>query len=146
MSKAKKKAPAPKDVAINRIQFPDEKGGLSLTATHPGFAALSAECVRLFKESKGVNYVEWTMQSGDPEFGIFDVIMQRKTGVTPAQKAAALAVENRRLWHALEELTVRDDKGRWSGCALPEETSCKGACMSGNNVTGWLPKEEKLGT
>lgn len=113
MSKAKKKAPAPKDVAINRIQFPDEKGGLSLTATHPGFAALSAECVRLFKESKGVNYVEWTMQSGDPEFGIFDVIMQRKTGVTPAQKAAALAVENRRLWHALEELTVRDDKGRW---------------------------------
>lgn len=30
-------------------------------------------------------------------------------------------------------------KGRWSGCAIPEETPCKGACMSGNNVTGWLP-------
>jgi hypothetical protein len=30
-------------------------------------------------------------------------------------------------------------KGRWSGCALPEDTECKGACMSGSNVTGWLP-------
>jgi hypothetical protein len=30
-------------------------------------------------------------------------------------------------------------KGRWSGCNIPEETQCKGACMSGNNVTGWLP-------
>lgn len=30
-------------------------------------------------------------------------------------------------------------KGRWSGCRLPDETECKGACMSGFNVTGWLP-------
>lgn len=30
-------------------------------------------------------------------------------------------------------------KGRWSGCKLPEDTECKGACMSGSNVTGWLP-------
>lgn len=34
-------------------------------------------------------------------------------------------------------------KGRWSGCNVPEETPCKGACMSGNNVTGWLPPSEK---
>jgi hypothetical protein len=31
-------------------------------------------------------------------------------------------------------------KGRWSGCILPGETQCKGACMSGINVTGWLPE------
>lgn len=30
-------------------------------------------------------------------------------------------------------------KGRWSGCNLPEDTECKGACMHGGNVTGWLP-------
>lgn len=30
-------------------------------------------------------------------------------------------------------------KGRWSGCKLPEDTECKGACLSGINVTGWLP-------
>jgi hypothetical protein len=30
-------------------------------------------------------------------------------------------------------------KGRWSGCKLPEETECKGACIYGGNVTGWLP-------
>jgi hypothetical protein len=29
-------------------------------------------------------------------------------------------------------------KGRWSGCKLEEDTECKGACMSGSNVTGWL--------
>lgn len=32
-------------------------------------------------------------------------------------------------------------KGRWSGCNVPDETPCGGACMYGNNVTGWLPKE-----
>lgn len=30
-------------------------------------------------------------------------------------------------------------KGRWSGCQLAETTECKGACMDGSNVTGWLP-------
>lgn len=34
-------------------------------------------------------------------------------------------------------------RGRWSGCNIPEETPCKGACMSGNNVTGWLPPVKK---
>jgi hypothetical protein len=34
-------------------------------------------------------------------------------------------------------------KGRWSGCNIPEETPCRGACMSGNNVTGWLPLVKK---
>lgn len=29
-------------------------------------------------------------------------------------------------------------KGRWSGCKMEEDTECKGACMSGSNVTGWL--------
>lgn len=33
-------------------------------------------------------------------------------------------------------------KGRWSGCRLPEETECKGACLSDLNVTGWLRPEE----
>lgn len=32
-----------------------------------------------------------------------------------------------------------EHKGRWSGCNLPEDTSCKGVCMFGGNVTGWLP-------
>ena len=32
-------------------------------------------------------------------------------------------------------------KGRWSGCRLPEEMECKGACADGLNVTGWLKEE-----
>lgn len=32
--------------------------------------------------------------------------------------------------------------GKWSGCKLPEETECKGACMSGYNVTGWLTENK----
>jgi len=35
-----------------------------------------------------------------------------------------------------------DHKGHWSGCNLPEDTSCKGACMYAGNITGWLPNEE----
>ncbi len=31
--------------------------------------------------------------------------------------------------------------GRWSGCKLPEEMECKGACADGLNVTGWLREE-----
>jgi hypothetical protein len=31
-------------------------------------------------------------------------------------------------------------KGRWSGCTLPADSGCNGACMSGANVTGWLPE------
>lgn len=33
-------------------------------------------------------------------------------------------------------------KGRWSGCAIASETECKGACMDGSNVTGWLPEKK----
>ena len=32
-------------------------------------------------------------------------------------------------------------KGRWSGCKMPDEVECNGACMAGSNVTGWLPEE-----
>lgn len=32
-------------------------------------------------------------------------------------------------------------KGKWTGCSIPEETPCKGICMSDANVTGWLREE-----
>lgn len=36
-------------------------------------------------------------------------------------------------------------KGRWSGC-VGEDTECKNACLSGNNVTGWLdPMKDEEG-
>jgi len=31
--------------------------------------------------------------------------------------------------------------GRWSGCKMPEEMECKGACADGINITGWLKEE-----
>jgi hypothetical protein len=34
-------------------------------------------------------------------------------------------------------------KGRWSGCTLPEDTKCDGACMHGSNVTGWLRESDE---
>jgi hypothetical protein len=39
----------------------------------------------------------------------------------------------------LREKPCPHHKGRWSGCRLPEDTECKGACLDGINVTGWLP-------
>lgn len=32
-------------------------------------------------------------------------------------------------------------RGHWSGCNTPDNVPCGGACMYGNNVTGWLPKK-----
>lgn len=32
-------------------------------------------------------------------------------------------------------------QGRWSGCRMPEDMECKGACASDMNVTGWLKEE-----
>ena len=33
-------------------------------------------------------------------------------------------------------------QGRWSGCNDAAGSGCQGACMSGGNVTGWLPEPE----
>lgn len=30
-------------------------------------------------------------------------------------------------------------KGRWSGCVWPDKSEDRCACMSGCNITGWLP-------
>jgi hypothetical protein len=51
-----------------------------------------------------------------------------------------------RLMYGGEEIRTRPcpiHKGKWSGCNLAEDTACKGLCMSGHNVTGWLPNESK---
>jgi hypothetical protein len=48
------------------------------------------------------------MQSGDPEFGTFNVVIQRRAGVTPAEKATRLAAENTKLRTALEKLAHPD--------------------------------------
>lgn len=76
------------EVMLQKIEFPDEKGGLTLAARSPAFAALVHECAKLFREEKGVNYCEWTMNSPDPAFGMFTVMIQRKAGITAAEKAS----------------------------------------------------------
>ena len=46
-----------------------------------------------------------------------------------------------RLFYGGEEVRTKQcpiHKGKWSGCKLPEEMECKGACADGSNVTGWL--------
>lgn len=97
---AKPKEPT-EDVIVKKLEFPDERGMLSITAKHPGFMALASEIVRLFKDQKGVNYVEMRMNSGDPEFGSFDVLIQRVAGITPAQKAGKFR-------EALEKIAALD--------------------------------------
>jgi hypothetical protein len=91
------------DVKIVKMEFPDEKGGISLTARSPAFAAFANECVKMFKEDGGVNYVEWRMSAGDPGFGIFTVVIQREAGETPAQQNGRLREELR-----LANLQIRE--------------------------------------
>lgn len=73
-------------VILTGVQYPDKDGGLTIQAKHPSFMALAADSVKMFKEYGGVNYVEWTMQSGDPALGEFTIIIQRRKGKTPAQR------------------------------------------------------------
>lgn len=78
------------DVTIQKLQFPDERGGLTLQARSPAFAVLLAEVALMFTEGKGVNYVELALGSPDPKIGNLRVVIQREAGKTPAQRATEL--------------------------------------------------------
>ena len=91
--------PASDEPVIEKLEFPDAQGGMSLRARSPAFAAFAEECVKLFKAGGGVNYVEWGVQAADPAFGMFTVVIQRKAGETPAEQAA-------RYRKALEEIAL----------------------------------------
>lgn len=80
-------------VTITKIQYPDPDGGIMLQARSPAFAILAAECIKLFKETGGVNYVEWRLGCEDPTFGTFKVIIQREAGETPAMQNVRLRAE-----------------------------------------------------
>lgn len=95
----------PDDVTISGIQYPDAGGGLTVQAKHPAFAFLALETMKLFKKTGGVNYVEWTMGTQDPAFGTFSIIIQRKAGKTPAEKAAKYKA-------ALVRITTEDHEAR----------------------------------
>lgn len=81
------------DVKVTKIEYPDKDGGINLSTKSPTFAILAAECVKMFKESGGVNYCEWRLNSGDPAFGTFTVIIQREDGKTVAQVNADLMAQ-----------------------------------------------------
>ena len=76
------------DVILHSLQYPDDQGGLSAMMSHSSFAVVASAFVRYFKESGGVNYMEFTMaDKNDPAFGDFTVMIQRKNGKTAAEKA-----------------------------------------------------------
>ena len=113
-------------VQITSMKYPDN-GGMTLVAKHPAFLELAAESVKLFKESGGVNYVEWTMGTPDPDFGPFTIIIQRKNGKTPSERASefkAALEEIRQLVHP------KGDEPRLEGCA-----GCKADKALGSSET-----------
>lgn len=83
---------------LEKVEFPDEKGGLSVVARSPAFTALAAECVKIFKEHGGVNYVELRMTAADESFGPFSVTVQRLAGKTPAEINGELKAALRDIW------------------------------------------------
>lgn len=79
---------APEEVKVTSLQFPDEKGGMTATFKHSAVPLMAEQFVKLFKEAGGMNYVEWTMETPKaPEIGQFTVVIQRKDGMTPSEKA-----------------------------------------------------------
>lgn len=117
----------PEEVKVQSIQFPDETGGLTLQAKHPAFAVLAAQCVKMFKESGGVNYVEWRLSSDDPGFGIFTVVIQRDQGKTPAQRVSELQnqiVKYEKMVAIIKDGIKRYERGNgngWWALEIPQE-------------------------
>jgi len=110
---------------ITKMQFPDEKGGLTLAAKHPAFAVLASECMRLFRESGGINYCEWTMESADPDFGQFTVTIQRKKGKTQAEVSTELRKKNEELLLLIAEIDVDHHLLRGGKERLEGHKKCK---------------------
>lgn len=77
------------DVKIAQLQFPDDKGGMTATFRHSAVPLMAEQFVKLFKESGGVNYVEWTLEDKkSPEVGPFTIMIQRRDGMTASEKAS----------------------------------------------------------
>lgn len=84
--------PAPTEpVMVKEIKFPDGQGGMTLKLSHGIVPFMAAAFLKFFKESGGVNYVEFTLVDGkNPEFGPFTVTIQRMLGKTPGMVVSEL--------------------------------------------------------
>ena len=83
---------------------PDGKGGFDINVQGQVVPLLAEQLAACFKASGGENYVEYEVHH--PELGIMAFNLQRKAGVTPAQKAARLEAENKALREALEPFAL----------------------------------------
>lgn len=66
----------------------NERTGLNLSARHPAFLALARSVVEFFDETKAEHHVTVTL--ADPLRGAFDLTVQRRTGLSPAERNSAL--------------------------------------------------------
>lgn len=78
-------------VMVKEIKYPDGAGGMTLKLSHGVVPFMASEFVKFFKDSGGVNYVEFTLVDGkSPEMGPFTVTIQRMMGKTPGMVVAEL--------------------------------------------------------
>ncbi|MFM5744437.1 hypothetical protein ACET6W_17285 [Aeromonas veronii] len=75
-------------------------GGLSISMSGMAVQALAASFAGQFKASGATNYLE--LSGNHPETGPFTITMQRKHGLTPAEKLAAMTKQRDALSSALE--------------------------------------------
>lgn len=75
-------------------------GGLSISMSGMAVQALVASFAGQFKASGATNYLE--MSGNHPETGPFTITMQRKHGLTPAEKLEAMTKQRDVLLEALE--------------------------------------------
>jgi hypothetical protein len=66
----------------------NERTGLNVAARHPAFFALAQSVVAFFEETKAEHHVTVTL--ADPVRGAFDLTVQRRRGLSPAERNSAL--------------------------------------------------------
>jgi DNA-directed RNA polymerase subunit L len=89
---------SPENLTIEEMHL--KNGKLDINFKHPLFAIICSELVKTFDDYGGTNYVEFTMEHETR--GKFSVLIQKKDGLTPAEKNTELKKEIDRLKRILE--------------------------------------------
>ena len=89
------------ELTVEEIHQSRERG-LEMRMKHPMFAILADDIAKMFDEAGAMNYVEYQICS--EKYGPMSVLIQRRTGETPA-------AQNVRLRERIAELEQQTTKG-----------------------------------
>lgn len=103
------------EIQIKAMSFNAEDNSLSMEFKNDILNIMGLTMADFLIGNNALNYIEFTVESPNPRhahLGKLALSIQRKEGITPAEKAMVLEKENQELKDKIKELTpVNTDKG-----------------------------------